>query len=337
MCPCGKDNRDNKFAPFKGFTDKGYCHSCGETFFPNPCTSNFKPFTKNNLKKKRKLKNTSIPFELFEQSVKPSNFKAALMNSSLYKGLSNNKLADIPSEIIAEAMSRFLVGFTNFQFKFASPKKGYLSPEGANIFWLIDEENKIRGGQVVLFDELNITCPTVKHPGRHTRPVYLAIECSYRRKSEPIPDWLKEYKLEEGNKMPCLFGLPQLKIEPKDKPIAICEAPKTALIGWIYFPEYIWLSIGSKGMLKTHRLKSIIGRSITLFPDLSKDSETYNDWLKAAARIKKELGCQVHISRILEDAPDLTAQERKGADLADYLLTRCNWREFQKLKNSKFS
>ena len=33
-CPCGRSNRDGKFAPYIGYADKGYCHSCGETFLP---------------------------------------------------------------------------------------------------------------------------------------------------------------------------------------------------------------------------------------------------------------------------------------------------------------
>lgn len=33
-CPCGKSNKDGKFAPFKGETKYGKCHSCGQTFFP---------------------------------------------------------------------------------------------------------------------------------------------------------------------------------------------------------------------------------------------------------------------------------------------------------------
>ena len=34
-CPCGKSNRDGKFVSFDGLEGqgKGYCHSCGETFF----------------------------------------------------------------------------------------------------------------------------------------------------------------------------------------------------------------------------------------------------------------------------------------------------------------
>lgn len=33
-CPYHKDNKDGKFVPYVGFENKGYCHSCGETFSP---------------------------------------------------------------------------------------------------------------------------------------------------------------------------------------------------------------------------------------------------------------------------------------------------------------
>jgi hypothetical protein len=34
QCPCGGNNADGKFVPFKGHETKGYCHSCGKTFLP---------------------------------------------------------------------------------------------------------------------------------------------------------------------------------------------------------------------------------------------------------------------------------------------------------------
>lgn len=34
QCPCGKSNKDGKFAPFKGMSEYGQCHSCGVTYFP---------------------------------------------------------------------------------------------------------------------------------------------------------------------------------------------------------------------------------------------------------------------------------------------------------------
>lgn len=39
-CPCGKSNKDGKFAPFKGETEYGKCHSCSQTFFPPSDKSN---------------------------------------------------------------------------------------------------------------------------------------------------------------------------------------------------------------------------------------------------------------------------------------------------------
>jgi len=33
-CPCGKSNKDGKFATFKGEEKYGKCHSCGDVFFP---------------------------------------------------------------------------------------------------------------------------------------------------------------------------------------------------------------------------------------------------------------------------------------------------------------
>jgi hypothetical protein len=37
-CPCGKSNRDGKFVPYQGHEEFGYCHSCGESFFPKTGT-----------------------------------------------------------------------------------------------------------------------------------------------------------------------------------------------------------------------------------------------------------------------------------------------------------
>ena len=36
-CPCGKSNRDGKFATEKGFKNKfiGHCHSCLKDFWPD--------------------------------------------------------------------------------------------------------------------------------------------------------------------------------------------------------------------------------------------------------------------------------------------------------------
>lgn len=36
QCPCGShNNKDGKFVPFKSYINAGYCHSCGNTFYPD--------------------------------------------------------------------------------------------------------------------------------------------------------------------------------------------------------------------------------------------------------------------------------------------------------------
>lgn len=341
-CPCGKDNHNNKFVPYEGYTDKGYCHSCGESFLPalpeiegKKNKTPLKPKRKGCFKVSPKKEEAfaAIPFELFEKSVSPGNIQVARANSSLFQGLSGNTIANIPERKIIEAMSRFYIGYSGYRFSF-STSPGYTSAKGANVFWLLDENNNVRGGQVVLFNSESPTCSTSKNPERHTRPVYLAIESQFRRAGQPIPEWLRVYREQQGNKMPCLFGLPQLLKEPFAKPVAICEAPKTAIVGWLYFPEFIWLSVGSKGMLKAKRLKPLAGRNVTLFPDLSEDGVTFKLWEKESKNLQKELGGNWQTSRILEDAPDLTKAERKGGDIADYLLTRWDWQEFQEAKTN---
>lgn len=338
-CPCGKNNKDGKFAPYVGYTDKGFCHSCGETFYPDKEDSFLEPFQRPPQRRPPLIYKLSsdneklvIPVEYFDQSINPPSIQSIRANSSLFKGLLNNKKASIPEEVIIEAFNRFSIGYTNYQFYFPKDDPTYKSQGGANIFWLIDESNDIRGGQVVLFDTSSQTASTVKKPNRHTRPVYFAIQQHLKKKGREIPEWLTSYKNSTGNKYPCLFGLPQLKIELSTKPIALCEAYKTALIGYIFFPQYIWLAVGSRGMLTPSRLKAINGRTVHLFPDLSSDGGTLKLWEQGAIKLEKEHGGSWSVNPILEDAPGITVEERKeGIDIADYLLTRCNWHQFQKL------
>ena len=41
FCPCGKNNRDGKFSPEKGYAglNVGHCHSCGKDFWDQEATA----------------------------------------------------------------------------------------------------------------------------------------------------------------------------------------------------------------------------------------------------------------------------------------------------------
>lgn len=201
---------------------------------------------------------------------------------------------------------------------------------GACVFWYVDERSRKRGGQVKLFGE---DFHTVKYKDAQgemrskTSWVHSAYARRLKEKGLPFPDWLKAY-LDEQNaveKSPCLFGLPQLQSAPIDQPVAIVEAPKTAVLCSHYFPDFIWMAAGGKSYLNAERLTPLKGRKIMLFPDLNACHDLTNangqiikGWLSRAQELITQ-GFDITVSDYLEKLA--TEEDRaKGLDLADYLI-----------------
>lgn len=198
---------------------------------------------------------------------------------------------------------------------------------GACVFWYIDEQGRKRGGQIKLFDE---TFHTVKYINREgnkrskTDWVHTALAWRMDQQQQPRPAWLTDY-IENAERSPCLFGLPQLLTRPTNQPIAIVEAPKTAILCTPYFPQFVWLAVGALSYLNAERLCTLKGRSIVLFPDLNAYHDFVNEkghvrkgWLTRANELRGQ-GFAVTISSYLEQlATD--EQRAQGLDLADYLL-----------------
>lgn len=202
---------------------------------------------------------------------------------------------------------------------------------GSCVFWYIDEQDRIRGGQIKLFGD---DWHTVKYKDQHgeirskTSWVHSAYARRCQEKQLSYPEWLTAY-LDEKNaveKSPCLFGLPQLRTTPIDQPIAIVEAPKTAILCSHYFPDFIWMAAGAKSYLNADRLAPLKGRKIVLFPDLNAYHDLVNEkgqvnrgWLTRADELRLQ-GFDLTVSDYLEK---LASQEDRaqGLDLADYLLS----------------
>ncbi|OJW74280.1 DUF6371 domain-containing protein [Spirosoma sp. 48-14] len=202
---------------------------------------------------------------------------------------------------------------------------------GACVFWYIDEQNRKRGGQIKLFDDNWHTVKYVNAAGKKcikTDWVHTSLAYRLAQKKQSYPAWLTAY-IEQKEFSPCLFGLPQLVTVPKDKPIALVEAPKTAVICSLYFDQYVWLAVGALSYLNAERLAPLIGRSIIAFPDaalLGKDfkyGKAYLNWSRKAEQLRKadvdHPAFQIDVSNFLEQiVTDLGRQE--GIDLADCLL-----------------
>jgi hypothetical protein len=160
---------------------------------------------------------------------------------------------------------------------------------GACVFWQIDAAMRIRAGKIMLYDAG--TGRRVKEPFNHVQWVHTVL------------------KIASFNLKQCLFG-EHLIASDRNKPVAVVESEKTAIVGAGFMPEFIWLATAGKGNLSREKLTPLQGRKVTLFPDLG----AYEQWKE-----KSKGGQKLHVSDILEKRA--TPEERAaGLDLADYLL-----------------
>nr|WP_315180419.1 DUF6371 domain-containing protein [uncultured Flavobacterium sp.] len=162
---------------------------------------------------------------------------------------------------------------------------------GACVFWQIDNQNKIRSGKIMLYDKSN---------GKRIKEPYNHVNWSH-----------KVMKIEDFNLKQCLFGLHRIKIE-LNKPIAIVESEKTAVIMSLVSPDFVWMATGSKANLKEEFLMPLRNRKIILHPDYGE----FDDWNKLVLNLKDK-GYKIAISDLLEKM-----KLKKGYDLADYYLEK---------------
>lgn len=238
QCPCGKSNKDGKFVPYKGYDDKGYCHSCGKNFLPElPEAKQLNNYqTRNSTYSKaeilKPLPETFIPSEIFKASLgkyDTNHFVTFLVK--LFGHELTNKL-----------ISKYYIGTSKYW-------------SGSTVFWQIDIAGKIRTGKIMLYNP--DTGKRVKEPFNHISWVHKAIK---------QPDFLLKQ---------CFFG-EHLLID-KTKPVAIVESEKTAIISSAYFPQFIWLATGgSNGSKWTNPevFKVLRGHKIILWPDI----QSYDNW-----------------------------------------------------------
>ena len=196
---------------------------------------------------------------------------------------------------------------------------------GAITFPFIDRKGNVRTVQVKQFNENNSTTGTDF--------LHSIIEKHHNSNKTPLPDWLKAY-IKQDKRVTCLFGEHLLTTYPTN-PVALVEAPKTAVYGTLYFglpeiPEnFIWLAVYNKSSFSFDKLKVLAGRKVFVFPDLSEQGTTYQEWETKAQAFEKQLpGTRFIFSDLLEQlAPE--KDKSKGLDLADYLIKQ-DWRLFKK-------
>lgn len=265
----------------------------------------------NSFKAHPGTKTVYFDFETFKATLKPEGYEQNVFIQNLLYQIKFPFEADKITKVIE-------------LYRLGTITKGYRV--GAVTFPFIDIEENIRTVQIKEFDKDNHT--------KGTDFLHSILEKSYIRNKIPVPEWLKAYA-ENDKKVSCLFGEHLLKKYPFN-PVALVEAPKTAVYGSLYFgfPEensqsLIWLAVYNKSSFSFDKLKVLQGREIYVFPDVSKDGSTFSEWETKARKIERESpGTSFIFSDLLEK---LATEEdkNKGYDLADYLIQK-DWRLFKK-------
>jgi hypothetical protein len=249
-------------------------------------------------------------FETFKKTLNPESYE----QNTFIQNLLQNVQFPFDVDEVTKVVQMYRLG---------TIAKGYRA--GAVTFPFIDQKHNVRAVQVKQFDEQNHTTGTDF--------LHSMIEKNHIRKNEPLPKWLEAY-IRQDKRISCLFGEHLLSKYPNN-PIALVEAPKTAVYGTLYFgfPEtpkdFIWLAVYNQSSFSFDKLKALQGRFIYVFPDLSKEGKTFKFWEDKAKDFQTKMkGTKFVFSDLLEQlAPENDKVE--GYDLADYLITM-DWRQFRK-------
>jgi hypothetical protein len=129
---------------------------------------------------------------------------------------------------------------------------------------------------------------------------------------------VRKLKLKEDFQYKQIFFGEHLLSRELNKPVAVVEAEKTAIIASLCMSQFVWLATGSKQWLKVERLQRLNNRQVILYPD----ADGFNQWRSVAIEAQKQ-GLNVKVSSLIEDFAT-NEQKQNQYDLADYLIEQQN-------------
>lgn len=190
---------------------------------------------------------------------------------------------------IAEAANNYLLGATRNK---------------EVIFWQVDIHGKVRTGKIMQYNP---------QTGRRIKTGYGGINWVHNKLKKSNPAYT------HFNLSQCYFGEHLLRLYP-DKPVAIVEAEKTAVIASMIIPNYNWLAAGNLNGLTVEKSRALRDRTVILYPDAG----CYNHWLRKAEQINQQLSLRLTVSNFPENFAT-PQQIHDGYDLADYILEQLKY------------
>ncbi|MDD4777521.1 MAG: DUF6371 domain-containing protein [Fermentimonas sp.] len=191
-----------------------------------------------------------------------------------------------PREKIKEAVDNYALGAASYK---------------RVIFWQIDNNDNVRTGKIMQYNP---------HTGKRVKNEKGGINWVHNviKKRSAV--------FEHYNLCQCYFGEHLLNLYP-DKPVAIVEAEKTAVIGSMIYSDFIWLAAGNLHGLNSPKSKVLQDRYVMLYPDAG----CYEKWKAKLKKISSDVHCTMEISDVVEN--HATEQQLEyGYDFADYVIDK---------------
>lgn len=258
--------------------------SCGYVKYP---PSDFSPFRTcnsagNNKQKKHK------PVVILEETSEPCTIPMEIVLKTVRTNPTSNFLTFLltlfDTDIVSAVTKEYLLGVTKARDV---------------IFYQIDGKGRCRTGKVMKYDPSSGHRIKTESPGTGTPITW--VHSLLKQHGVLPPEW----ELTQ-----CLFGEHLLEKYP-DKPIALVESEKTAVICSCINHDCVWLATGGKGQLND-RVEILSGRQIIAFPDV----DGYETWVQKAA---ERPHLWIIVSDLLEK--NSTPEEREAhIDIADLLI-----------------
>ena len=240
---CSKSNKDGKFTTFIDLPEiYGYCHSCGKTSLPPTLfkDENGNEFIWNDAQSK---------YEPITSTLQSYSHSVVEQQKDIAKDIKY-----IPESTIWECFhiipENNLLQYLRKKYcndKVNDAKEIYAlgtSKDGGTIFWEINTDLQVQKAKISYYNE----------NGK-------------RNNQFKVP-----YKNKEGY-YACLFGEHLVYDDLKGKKtVILVESEKTAIVGYINLPEFIWVAYGGINGLTKSKLLQLIGHTVLIIPDMSENA-----------------------------------------------------------------
>lgn len=301
---------DNYFADDVGRCDReskcGYHKPPKQFFIDNPQTS--KGFVFVGTSQKKNASNYALPnkngsqvnYQAANISKKPDYLAKNYLIHSV-KNYEQNSFVSFLLDLFSEdsqaawqAIKDYLIGTTG---------------SGETVFWYVRRDKKICKGKILRYENGNRAAikTWIDEDGERLEQKADSIESRLKKKNLLKDDFETDKQV--------FFG-EHLLHSDLQKPVAVVESEKTAVIASICLPEFVWVACGSKQSVKPQKLKRLGRRKIVLYPD----ADGFTLWQKIALEARLQ-GLDVKVSDLIERR-GTNAEKGKGFDLADYLINQ---------------